>query len=64
MLLYIWLQFTQTQINLLTGIGKHTIGFYQSCSRVVMMNMIETNQIKLGGTGKEVQIEAAAPLDL
>ena len=59
MLLYIWLQFTQTQINLLTGIGKHTIGFYQSCSRVVMMNMIERNQIKLGGTGKEVQIDEA-----
>ena len=59
LLLYIWLHLTQSQIFLLTGVGKHTIGFYQSCSRVIMINKLEMNRIKLGGPGKRIQIDEA-----
>ena len=58
-LLLIWLNVSQFQISLLSNISRHTIGYFQSISRVVLMEKLQIETIKLGGPGKHVQIDEA-----
>ena len=59
LLLLIYIQSSQFSIQCITGIERHSIGYYQSLCRVALMEELQKHPIYLGGEGKTVQIDEA-----
>ena len=59
LLLLIYIRSNSFSIRCITGIERHSIGYYQSLCRVALMEELQKNRILLGGPKKTVQIDEA-----
>lgn len=59
MILLLWVGISATCISSLLGIGIHTIGFWSSVIRCVATDILNEEEVKIGGEGRVVEIDEA-----